>query len=246
MIILALDTSGPVAGVALMRDGALVYEANLNHDKTHSQKLMPMVEQALANADLTLAQVDRIAAGMGPGSFTGVRIAVATARALGHARGIPVCGVDTLTLLALNLPETPGLILPLLDARRAQVYAAAFTYEQGRLRALLPPKAQALEAVLEAAEGLDASGPVYLMGDGVAPNRQMLRERLGERARFVPAHLALQRAGSVAYAAAMGYGREGDFTELIPEYLRPSQAERMRQRKLAQPGGEPTQRGAGT
>ena len=132
MNILCVDTSGPSAGVAVLRDGRLVFECSLIHGRTHSQCIMPMVEQGLAGAGLQAGDVDLFAAVVGPGSFTGVRIGVSTVKALAHATQRPCIGVDALEALAAGIQDFGGLICPILDARAQQVYGAVF-------RAGLPP-----------------------------------------------------------------------------------------------------------
>ena len=126
MLILALDTSGPEAGVALMRDGALIYEATAVNKLTHSVNLMPMVEEALLRAGQSVGDVSLLAAVVGPGSFTGVRIGVSAVKAMAFARQRPVIGVNALEALAHGLVGEDRLICPIRDARAGQVYGAAF------------------------------------------------------------------------------------------------------------------------
>ena len=227
MNILMLDTSGPACGVALMREGRLVYEAQLTHSRTHSQRLMPMLDAALEMAELRARDVDLFGAVVGPGSFTGVRIGVTTVKALAHAAGKPCVGVNALEALAANVVAFDGLVCPILDARAQQVYGAAF-------RAGFPPErvfedeAEKLTAFLDK---LEATGERALfLGDGMEPMRAAIKERMGERASFVSAQHAGLRAGS-ACALAAHYAQQGDGTDylhLMPLYLRAPQAERER------------------
>ena len=126
MNILMIDTSGPACGVAIMADGRLVYEAELTHKQTHSQRVMPMVDAALQMSDMTLEDMDVLGAVVGPGSFTGVRIGVSTVKALAHAAGKPCVAVDALEALAANVTAFDGVVCPILDARAQQVYGAMF------------------------------------------------------------------------------------------------------------------------
>ena len=227
MNILMLDTSGPACGVALMREGHLVYEAQLTHSRTHSQRLMPMLDAALEMAELRAQEIDLFGAVVGPGSFTGVRIGVTTVKALAHAADKPCVGIDALEALAANVVSFDGLICPILDARAQQVYGAAF-------RAGFPPErvfedeAEKLTAFLDK---LEATGERALfLGDGMEPMREAIAARLGDRASFAPAQHAGLRAGS-ACALAAHYARQGagmDYLRLMPLYLRAPQAERER------------------
>ena len=126
MNILMIDTSGPACGVAIMRDGRLIYEAELVNKQTHSQRVMPMADAALAMNDMTAAEIDVFGAVTGPGSFTGVRIGVSTVKALAHAAGKPCVAVDALEALAANVTAFDGVVCPILDARAQQVYGAIF------------------------------------------------------------------------------------------------------------------------
>ena len=126
MNILMIDTSGPACGVAIMADGRLVYEAELTHRQTHSQRVMPMVDTALQMSDMTAADMDVFGAVVGPGSFTGVRIGVSTVKALAHAANKPCVAVDALEALAANVTAFDGVVCPILDARAQQVYGAIF------------------------------------------------------------------------------------------------------------------------
>ena len=203
MNILMIDTSGPACGVAIMADGRLVYEAELTHKQTHSQRVMPMVDTALQMSDMTAADMDVFGAVVGPGSFTGVRIGVSTVKALAHAAGKPCVAVDALEALAANVTAFDGVVCPILDARAQQVYGAMF--KDGK---------RVLEDVVE---------KLALFLDRV--------EATGDKAHFVkPQHNGL-RAGS-ACAVAKERLEKGeaalDYITLLPLYLRAPQAERER------------------
>ncbi len=230
MIILAVDTSGPVCGVALAKDEQILYEAAAVNKRTHSASLMPMVAEALARAALHIEDVDCFAAVTGPGSFTGVRIGVSTVKGMAHGAGKPCVGVNALQALAAGVSGGDALICPIQDARAGQVYGAAFTPGMPPRRVVEDRAAKLgsyLDAVLQAA----SSGQVfYFVGDGVEPNRDAIQAELGDRAVFLPAHQTLLRPSSVALLAA--FQTPGDYLALQPYYLRAPQAERARKGKL--------------
>ena len=126
MIILAIDTTGKVCSTAVSKDGKLLSEEYRDVGLTHSASLMPMIETVLGSAGVDISDIDRIAVSNGPGSFTGVRIGVCAAKALAHARGIPICGISTLEAMSHNIAHFDGTVVPMIDARRGEVYAAAF------------------------------------------------------------------------------------------------------------------------
>ena len=165
MKILALDTSGPVAGAALMEDGVITHEVMASHGLTHSQTAMPMVDQCLSAANLTAKDIDLFAAVAGPGSFTGVRIGVCAVRALAHAWNKPAVSIDSLETLAMNGFGFNGIICPILDARRGQVYCAAFRFAEGKLPVrILEDDAMALTEFLKK---LPENEKCLFLGDGL-------------------------------------------------------------------------------
>lgn len=233
MNILALDTSGPVAGVAILRDGKLAYEAAAVNKMTHSVSMMPMVEEALTRSGLDIADVDLFAAVTGPGSFTGVRIGVSAVKGMAHGAGKPCIGIDALEALASGLYGAPGIICPIQDARAGQVYGAAFHAGMPPVR-LLPDMAEKLpdylQKVLAAAK---EDEKLFFIGDGVATYRQAIEAQLGERAVFAPEHCSFLRPASVAMLAHMRRQEAVDYLTLAPVYLRAPQAERARAAKEA-------------
>mgnify|MGYP003308993888 CR=1 FL=1 len=233
MNILMIDTSGPACGVAVMKDGQMICELQLTSGKTHSQRVMPMVDQALAMCEMTTADIDLFGAVVGPGSFTGVRIGVSSVKALAHAAGKPCIGVDALEALAANVTGFDGVICPILDARAQQVYGAMFQCGMPPVR-LMDDEAEKLTAFLDR---VDAMGTEALfLGDGVSALKNAIVERLGEKARFAPAqHLGLRAASACALAAEYAKDENNlkDCMTLLPLYLRAPQAERERAAKLA-------------
>ena len=225
MRVLALDTSSNVATVAVMEDGKLLGESILNHKKTHSQKIMVMIEELLNDLELTVQDIDLFAAANGPGSFTGLRIGVATIKALAHSVNKPVAGVSTLAGLAYNLPYAEHIIVPIMDARRNQVYTASYIWDEDGFKELSSDEAMSIEeCVKNCGELLD----IIFVGDGVEAHREYIVSKLGERAHFAPAAVLMQRASSIA-ALALEKAKKGEtmnYAELTPFYLRKSQAER--------------------
>ena len=217
MNILMIDTSGPACGVAIMADGRLVYEAELTHRQTHSQRVMPMVDTALQMSDMTAADMDVFGAVVGPGSFTGVRIGVSTVKALAHAANKPCVAVDALEALAANVTAFDGVVCPILDARAQQVYGAIFK----RGERLTEDTVEKLTLFLDRVEATGENA--LFLGDGAPGFEAAIRERLGLRNGL--------RAGSACALAArrLEAGETPlDYITLLPLYLRAPQAERER------------------
>lgn len=231
MNILAVDTSGPVAGVAILRDGALAYEAAAVNRLTHSVNLMPMIEEALTRASLDIADIDLYAAVTGPGSFTGVRIGVSAVKGLAHGAGKPCVGIDALTALAAGVCINDLLLCPIQDARAGQVYGAAFLAGMPPVR-VLDNMAEKLPAFIEKALQAADGRKLCFLGDGVKPYREAICSILGDRAVFAPAHMAYLRPASVAVLADLQQNESVDYLTLMPVYLRAPQAERERARRL--------------
>ncbi len=260
MKILALDSSGLVASVAVMEDDSLIAEFGIQYKKTHSQTLVPMMEEIRRTIDLDLASLDAVAVAAGPGSFTGLRIGSATAKGLGLALGVPLIEVPTLEGLAYNLYGSEGYVCPIMDARRGQVYTGIYEFvkeeadggrtdekkpeEEGAAgRKCLPGgykmrtvQEQAAFAIEEIAGILNDLGhEAIFLGDGVPVFRDRLPELMETAYSFAPAHMNRQRAAAVAALAGVYY-REGKIVsaaEHAPIYLRMSQAERERKEKEA-------------
>ena len=231
MKILAVESSAKAASVCLWEDGKLLAESYQNSGLTHSRTLLPMCTRMLEHCGTALSQVDVIAAAHGPGSFTGLRIGLATAKGLAWPEEKPCCGVSTLEAMAWNLAHTDGLICCAMDARRQQVYNALFRAENGALTRLTPDRAISLEELFRDPALADPSQ--ILVGDG-AELCYNYGKPLGLPVRLAPPHLRFQRASGVAMAAA-ALAERG---ELVPagalraNYLRLSQAERERRERL--------------
>ena len=231
MKILGIDSSGNVASVSLLSDGVLMGEYSINNKLTHSQTLLPMVDVMLQTAGVEPEELDFVAISAGPGSFTGLRIGAATAKGLAQALQIPVIKVPTLSALAYNLAGVSGLVCPVMDARRGQVYTGVYRYEGDKLMSVLPEQAVDMGELL--ARLNEMGERVTFLGDGVPVHREKIERECGVYG-FAPVHLALQRAGSVAALASQAelYGDAGveqmAAAAFAPEYLRVSQAERER------------------
>jgi len=219
MKILVIDTSGPVCGTAVMDEGRVYSEFTAQNRNTHSANLMPMVEAVLHAAGTELKELDAIAAVTGPGSFTGVRIGVATAKGLAHGAGLPCIPVDALEALSASAGDFDGIICPIQDARAGQVYGAAFRYGE-RLTEDAPMK---LEDFLETVRPL---GECFLfIGDGVPVHREKIAKALGTAAFSAETHLGYLRP-SAAGMIALKKGEKTDYLTLQATYLRPPNAQK--------------------
>lgn len=227
MLILALESSAKAASAALCRDGRLLAQTVQNNGLTHSRTLLPMAEDMLKNAELTLRDVDLIAVAHGPGSFTGIRIGVSTVKGLAWAGDTPCVGVSTLEAMAWHGLAAGSYVCPVMDARRSQVYNALFEIRDGRPQRLCPDRPIALAELAEDVKKLDA--PVFLVGDGAAITKAFF-DAQGIPCRVAPENLLWQDAWGVAMAAMDK--EPGNADSLLPVYLRLSQAERERQERL--------------
>ena len=231
MYILSLDSTAIAASVALCDDERLLSLTTVENGNTHSQTLLPLIEQTLARFELCPHDMGLLACSAGPGSFTGVRIGASTVKGLGFGTDIPCIGVSTLEALAYNLIGFDGLICPVMNARRNQVYNALFECRDGALTRLCDDRAIAL-ADLDCELSKQGS-PVYLVGDGYDLSHRLLTQS-AHLLRTTPVVSRPQNAYSVAQVA-LRLCREGVRTtheQLVPVYLRPCQAERERMERL--------------
>lgn len=236
MKILAIESSAKAASVALCDDEALVAQSYQNCGLTHSRTLMPMCEDLLKNCGLTLDDVDLIACAEGPGSFTGLRIGLSTAKGLGWAKEKACLGVSTLEAMAWNLAGFDGVICCAMDARRKQVYNAIFKAEGGRLERLCEDRAISLEELFSSEK--ERIFGAFAVGDG-AKLCYDYGVRSGVELRLAPENLRFQQAYGVARAALekVRAGESGTGESLTAQYLRLSQAERERNARLSQKNG---------
>ena len=229
MLILALDSTAVVASVALCRDETPIASFHIKNGNTHSETLLPMVETVLKTAGFSVDDVDLFACSVGPGSFTGVRSGVATVKGLAFGKNKPCIGVSTLEALALNAVPFDGIICPVMNARRGQVYNALFRYENEALVRLCPDRA--LSALELNTEMTEKGEPYALVGDGIEEMARVASKNTPERTSPL---LTDQNAISVAkcaYRAFLG-GQNSTDAELKPVYLRLPQAERERLARL--------------
>lgn len=248
MKIIGIDSSGLVASVAILEDNKLVAEYTVNNKKTHSQTLLPMLEEIVASSGLDMKEIDAIAIAAGPGSFTGLRIGSATAKGLGLALKKPIVPVSTLEALAYNLYGTDSLVCPIMDARRNQVYTGIYEFSKKevefsrdadtensgcyyceyQINVIKEACAIPIEEIVQALN--EKRREVIFLGDGVPVFAEQLKGLMKVPYSFTPAHLALQKAGCVA-GLGMEKFKEGIYEDAAvhsPEYLRLSQAERER------------------
>lgn len=229
MNLLAIDTSGPVAGVCLLRDGTVAVESTVMSGLTHSDSILPMVEDALSRGNMDIADIDLFAAVTGPGSFTGVRIGVSLIKGMAQGSRKKCVGVDALEALALGHCTSGCLIVPIQDARAGQVYGAVFE-GQYPLKRLCENKAIKLTELIEEAESLAHGKRLIFVGDGVKPNLKTLFSLPDDEAVIPPEHMLYLRPASVGLLAWEHRSEAVSDTELMPVYLRPPQAVRLKER----------------
>lgn len=226
MKILALESSAKAASCAVLSDGVPLAQAWQATGLTHSRTLLPMVQDMLRSSELTLADMDAIAIAAGPGSFTGLRIGLATVKGLSWAADKPCIGVSTLEGMAHPLRHLDGIIVCAMDARRAQIYNAVFLAEGGTLTRVREDRAISLEDAAADIRAFD--GSITIVGDGATLCHEYF-VNAGITCSLAPAHLRQQSAVGIAMAAEeAGMDAAVSAQELAPVYLRLSQAERER------------------
>lgn len=228
MKILAIESASLTASAALVTDGILTAEYTVNDRKTHSQTLLPMVDEICRMVQLDKREIDAVAVSSGPGSFTGLRIGAATAKGIGLALGIPLIGVPTLGALAYNFWGSDALLCPVMDARRGQVYNALYHCRE-ELEPLTEARAIAAEDLIRELCGREER--VIFLGDGVPVIREAAEKRLTVPYLLAPAHQSRQRAASVGALGErmLAAGECVKAADFVPFYLRLSQAERERE-----------------
>lgn len=231
MKILAIDSSSLVASVAVVEDDIMVAEYTINHKKTHSQTLLPMINEISKMAEIDLSQVDAIAVSGGPGSFTGLRIGSATAKGLGMVWNKPLIHVPTVDAMAYNLYGTDKLICPMMDARRNQTYTGLYEFVDGEFKIVMEQCAISVDELIEKINEIGRE--VIFLGDGVPVFMGSLDEKLTVSHSYSPAHMNRQRAGAVAVLGNKYFadGKYETAAEHEPNYLRQSQAEREAKEK---------------
>lgn len=243
-MILALDSSGLACTAALADGEVLLGEYTVDFKKTHSETLLPMIDALVKEIGVEKKSIEAVACASGPGSFTGLRIGCATAKGIGLALEVPIVPVPTLMGLAYNCAVSDRLVVPLMDARRGQVYTAAYAmYEAGHAdrvvglpKEILPQQAVSVEEMIKKVNALNR--PLVYLGDGVPVFAEKLKKLTCVDFSFAPLSLSRQRAGSVAALGTLllAAGKAVPAADFRPEYLRLSQAERERKEKEAAEG----------
>ena len=241
MKILGIDSSGMVASVAILQDDVIIAEYTMNHKKTHSETLLPMIDEIVKTSETKLEELDAIAIAAGPGSFTGLRIGAATAKGLAMAVYKPVIPIKTCEGLAYNMWGAEGLICPIIDARRNQVYTGLYRVK-GNVEVILEQQPMDIHELIEyindyskklaESEGGPIEGVTFL-GDGVAIYQDVIWDEIDVPCKMAPAIMNRQRGASIASYGELLY-KEGKYInadDFAPEYLRKSQAERVRESK---------------
>jgi len=228
MKILGIDSSGMTASVAVVEDENLVAEYTVNYKKTHSQTLVPMIDEIARMTELDLGTLDGIAIAKGPGSFTGLRIGSATAKGLGLALGLNIAEIPTTEGLAYNFVGTGRLVCPLMDARREQVYTGLYDFDGVKLNTVSEAEACPVEDIIARVNELGR--PVIFLGDGVKVYKAKVEELCRVDYIFAPASRINQSGASIATLGVEYFkaGKTVPASEHVPDYLRLSQAERER------------------
>ncbi len=224
MTILTIDTATIVASIAILNEEKLIGEMIINHKKKHSEKLMVAIDHLLKDGGLSIDDIDVFGIVGGPGSFTGLRIGMATAKGFAQALDKPLIALSTLESLAMNIPFSESLICPILDAQRNQAYTALFHFDGQELIRDLEDSVLDIEALIEILK--NQKRRVYLLGDGLSRFSKILLEAC-PNVRIVPNYLNMNRASSAA-ALLLKKAQQGDyqdFRKLEPAYIRPSYAE---------------------
>ena len=237
MKILGIDSSGMVASVAIIQDDVIKAEYTMNHKKTHSETLLPMIDEIVKTSEIRLEELDAIAIAAGPGSFTGLRIGAATAKGLAMAIDKPIIPVKTCEGLAFNMWGADGLIVPMIDARRNQVYTGIYQVK-GNVEVLMDQTPMDIHELVEKVNEMATFdgkpfSEVTFLGDGVPIYEDVIWKEIKLPCKTAPASISRQRAASVATYGEILY-KEKKFVnadDFAPEYLRKSQAERVRDEK---------------
>lgn len=233
MRILAIDSSSMVATIAVVTDDVLTAEYTINFKKTHSQTLLPMIDEISKMIELDMETIDAIAIAGGPGSYTGLRIGSATAKGFGLALNKPIINVPTMDALAYNLFSSQYIICPIMDARRGQVYTGIYRFNGTEMEIIKP---QCIMMIQDLIVELDKIGePVMFLGDAIPVDQAIIDETMTTEHHYAPASMNRQKASSLASLAAIYYkeGKIETAKEHKPEYLRLSQAERELKEKQA-------------
>lgn len=233
MKLLALDTSSITATAALSEDNKLIGEYTLNHKKNHSVKLMPMIEELLNSCDTKPKEIDVFAVSVGPGSFTGLRIGIATMNAMAQALDKEVVGVSTLEALAYNLFNINGLICPIIDAQRDLVYMGLYRWIDGNMTEIMEQQVISIDKLICILK--EKSERIFFVGDALERFGQNLEAGLGQQFTIPPSKLLIPSASSVAEVARIKM-KNCIRKNIVPMYMRKSEAEVQYEKRMK--GGE--------
>lgn len=231
MYVLGIESATPVAAVAVAGEGGILAERTINNGRTHSVNLLPMIKATMEDSGIDRSELLGIAVSGGPGSFTGLRIGMSTAKALAQVWGLPVAGIPTLQSLAYPLRGCGSIVCPVLNARKNELYSAVYDYTGTLTDCLAAPMAIKPGRLVELLSEMNR--PVLFLGDGVPVYRKELEEGLGELACFTPLASNFPRGAAVAEMGLVAFqnGRGVDPMLLQPDYIRPSEAEIVWQKK---------------
>ncbi|MGO1372502.1 MAG: tRNA (adenosine(37)-N6)-threonylcarbamoyltransferase complex dimerization subunit type 1 TsaB [Senegalia sp. (in: firmicutes)] len=232
MKILVIESSTRVATCAVMDDDSLLGEHIINDNMTHSVKLMPSVASLMENLGLQPKDIDVYAVAVGPGSFTGLRIGIASIKAMAHAHKKKTIAIPTMDALAFNIPFADGIIVPMLDARRDRVYCGIYKWVDSKFIVEMEQDVLNIKDLIDLLKKRDEK--IIINGDVKEKYEDMLKEELGERVIFSTKAGQMPRASSVAELALIKFNNNEsiDYKDLLPEYLRKSQAERQYDEKI--------------
>ena len=223
MKILAIDTSSKICSVSILEDKNVIIEKHNDDEKTHSQKLMPLIDETLKEVNLCLDNIDLLACSQGPGSFTGIRIGISTVKAFADVKNIPIIGVTSLESLAYNINNS-GLIATLIDAKHDNVYFALYELKDGKYSTLIEPVSETISNVIQTLKNYTST--ITFVGDGSEVHKDILATEFSNCV-FSSAEQTVQTSISVGKSAFDKYNTDGyepKFT-LSPIYLKKSQAE---------------------
>lgn len=225
MKILAIDTSSKICSVSILEDKNVILEKHSDDEKTHSQKLMPLIDELFSETNLALNNIDLLSCCLGPGSFTGIRIGIATVKAFADAKNIPVVGVTSLESLAYNIQKN-GLIASLIDAKNDNVYYSLFSFDGDKYSQIGDYSADTIQNILDTLSIYD--DPILFVGDGAIAHKSKILSTI-KNPNFASESENLQTSISIGKSAYTKFklGLSGDSNSILPIYLRKSQAERQ-------------------
>jgi tRNA threonylcarbamoyladenosine biosynthesis protein TsaB len=231
MRILAIDTSGTAATAAVLNENKLESEIYLNYKMQHSVVLFPLIEESFRMLEITMKDIDAVAVSGGPGSFTGLRIGVAAAKGIAQGGDKKFIGISSLDAMAFQQVGFDGVICPIMDALRDNVYTALYSWQNGEFFKIMDYDAMHIDELLEKLS--QRNERIMFCGDAVELQKQRIAEALNERALFAPLSTTMPRASSLAELALLrlNRGEEDNIHTYSPIYIRKSQAEREYERK---------------